>query len=113
MDFTSQYFPGYTRPSTARARTQRRTSARRVTFRSPSPSPERRRTSKKRSPRSQVVYNVSKGFRRLSPRKIQNKYARDVAEFVQALSPAIIAALSIYLYTVYENKPRQEPTDNV
>jgi hypothetical protein len=113
MDFTSTLFPGYTRaPGQTRlgytrpqTSTNRRTSTKKVTFKSLSPSPDKkRRTSKKRSPRSQILHNVSKGFKRMSPSKLKNQRARDVAEFVQALSPALIAALSIYLYTMYEHR---------
>lgn len=99
-------FLGY-RPTTINRR-----SSKKVTFSSPRSSPARRRsrrsrkrrTSKKRSPRSEIIYNVAEGFKRMSPSRIKNQRARDLAEFVQALSPALIAALSIYLYTLYEHK---------
>lgn len=117
MDFTRDNFPGFTRGAESlmstlmperRTSRDRRTSTKKVTIKehdsSPTKAKRTKRKSKKTSPRSKILKNVSKGFRRLSPRRIKNKYARDLAEFVQALSPAMIAALSFYLYTLYEPK---------
>jgi hypothetical protein len=120
MEFTRDIFPGFTtrapgsyatRPGYHRpSATARRTSGRRITFKSPSPSPTRR-TSKKRTPRSQILHHTSKGFRRLNTKRIKNQYARDVAEFVEALSPILIAGLSFYLYNIYE--PKHTPSVDV
>jgi hypothetical protein len=122
MNFDREYFPGYTRApgqtrlytrprSTTRPATRPRTSGtKKVTFKDRSPSPRSlspsptRRTSKKRSPRSHILHNIKKGFRRMSPSKFKNQRVRDVAEFIQALSPALVAAASIYLYTIYEHR---------
>lgn len=93
---------GYTRPGTVnRPSALRRTSTKRVTFKSPSPERTTRRKSKERtprSPRSKIIKHISKGFKRMSPSRFQNKYARDVGEFVQAVSPALLGALTVYLY---------------
>jgi hypothetical protein len=118
MEFTSDFFPGFTRapsqtrihinrPGYHRPAATRRTSGKKVTFKSRSPSPTRR-TSKKRTPRGQILHHASKGFKRLNANKIKNQYARDVAEFVQALSPILIAGLSFYLYNIYEPKKEEE-----
>jgi hypothetical protein len=104
MSFTRNYYtgyPGYSRECTIPK--NRRTS--KVTFKTPSPiKQDKRRKSKERSPRTKILKNISKEFKKPYSKKIRNKYARDIAEFVQALSPALIAALSIYLYTIYEHR---------
>ena len=74
----------------------RRTS--KVTFRNSSPERTIRRKSKTKSPRSKIIKHVTKSFKRISPQKFKNKYARDLGEFVQVISPFVIGALSVALY---------------
>jgi hypothetical protein len=101
--FTNNHYSGgnqaHTRSSYTRAPTIRRTSNnRRVTYRTPSPNTRTRRKSKERTPRSKIFKYLNKGIIRMSPSRFKNQYARDVGEFMQALSPLIISIMSLYAY---------------
>ena len=112
--FTNQQFAGYTRaPGQTRVGILKTPIKRTSRYRSPSPTKRTtttkrttRRKSKERSPRSQLIKRISKGFRRMSPTKFRNKYIRDIGELAVALSPFIIGALSVALY-LRENKPEE------
>lgn len=117
--FTREHFTGYTRtPGQTRVNVNRptvdplrRTS--RVKYKTPSPpqsspktTPRKRRTSKEKSPRSQLLKRISKGFKRMSPRKFRNKHIRDIGELAIALSPFILAAIATGLY--FRDKPKDQ-----
>jgi hypothetical protein len=74
-----------------------RTSARKVTFKSPAKNSasKRKRRSKKKS--HSIVNSISKAMK-YSPTKFKNPYMRDLAELSLLLTPAIIAALYIYVH---------------
>jgi len=102
--------PGYSRappsvhvPSPTRSKrtpSPRRTS--KVKFRSPSPTRTTRRRSRSpspTSPRSKIIKHITTGFKKMSPSRFKNSYARDLGEFVQAVGPFIVGILTVALYT--------------
>jgi len=68
----------------------RRTSKRRVFFTTD-------RIKRRHSPRSKIIKKITSRFTKLSFEEFKNKYARDIGELTQALSPYIVGLLLVYL----------------